>query len=126
VAFGKAADYPLDAVKAYDPLDTGKEGWTQKNDLEAPASIGAKGRVEIAKLKLWRDTVYTAQGYMNRPDAYAEYVDTFYVQPGHYLCMGDNSAQSSDSRDWGTVPERLMLGKAVFVFWPPSRIGFIK
>ena len=55
---------------------------------------------------------------------------TFYVQPGHYLCLGDNSAQSSDSRKWGAVPERLMLGKAVFVFWPayppPSRIGFIK
>ena len=43
-----------------------------------------------------------------------------------YLCLGDNSAQSSDSRKWGTVPDRLMLGKAVFVFWPANRIGFIK
>ena len=52
--------------------------------------------------------------------------DIFYVQPGHYLCLGDNSAQSSDSRSWGLVPERLMLGKAVFVFFPPARVGFIK
>jgi hypothetical protein len=32
---------------------------------------------------------------------------------------------------WGAVPERLMLGQAVFVFWPswltpPNRIGLIK
>ena len=53
-------------------------------------------------------------------------VDTFYVQPGHYLCLGDNSGQSSDGRSWGLVPERLMLGKAVFVFFPINRVGFIK
>ena len=126
VDFGAAADFPLMPIKEYDPLDTGKEGWTQRNDLEAPASIGAKGSVDVSQIKLWRDTVYTAQGLMNRPDSYADYVDTFYVQPGHYLCLGDNSAQSSDSRDWGTVPQRLMLGKAVFVFWPLSRVGLIK
>lgn len=126
IDFGKDADYPLEVIKEYDPLDSGKEGWTQRNDLDAPASIGAKGQVELSKLKIWRDTVYTAQGIMNRPGDYAEYFDTFYVQPGHYLCLGDNSAQSSDSRDWGTVPERLMLGKAAFVFWPYNRLGFIK
>jgi signal peptidase I len=40
--------------------------------------------------------------------------------------MGDNSTQSSDSRDWGTVPERSMLGRAVFTFWPYNRVGFIR
>jgi signal peptidase I len=40
--------------------------------------------------------------------------------------MGDNSSQSSDGRMWGLVPERLMLGRAVFIFWPVERIGFIK
>jgi signal peptidase I len=55
-----------------------------------------------------------------------ERADLYYVQPGHYFCMGDNSAHSSDSRSWGAVPERLMLGKAVFVFWPRTRIGFIR
>jgi signal peptidase I len=53
-------------------------------------------------------------------------VQTFYIQPGHYFCLGDNSSSSSDGRDWGQVPERLLLGKAVVVYWPPSRIGVIK
>ena len=46
--------------------------------------------------------------------------------PGHYFCLGDNSSSSSDGRDWGLVPERLMLGRAVVVYWPLSRIGVIK
>jgi hypothetical protein len=54
-------------------------------------------------------------------------VQTFYVQPGHYFCLGDNSSSSSDGRDWGLVPERLMLGKAVVVYWPGSweLVGYI-
>ncbi|HXG09720.1 MAG TPA: S26 family signal peptidase [Gemmataceae bacterium] len=43
---------------------------------------------------------------------------TLYVHPGHYLCLGDNSPESSDGRSWGTVPERLMLGRALLVYYP--------
>ena len=49
-----------------------------------------------------------------------------YVQPGHYLCLGDNSQASSDSRDWGLVPERLMLGRALLVYYPFDRVGRIR
>jgi signal peptidase I len=51
---------------------------------------------------------------------------TMYVQPGHYLCLGDNSQASADSRDWGLVPERLMLGRALVVYFPLDRIGPIR
>jgi signal peptidase I len=97
--------------------------YTTENDIDAPASIGAKGTATIRSIKLHRDVFYT-------PGSLGHFI--YYVQPGHYLCLGDNSSQSSDSRTWGTVPERLMLGKAVFVFWPfylsptKNRIGFIK
>jgi signal peptidase I len=50
---------------------------------------------------------------------------TLYVQPGHYLCMGDNSPESYDGRSWGLVPERLMLGRALMVYWPLDRAGII-
>jgi signal peptidase I len=100
--------------------DMNPEGWTQTNDVLAPASIGASGGVGVQNIKLHRDIYYTQQG--QGPSK----ADIFYVQPGHFMCLGDNSAQSSDSRKWGMVPERLMLGKAVFVFFPLDRIGFIK
>ena len=51
---------------------------------------------------------------------------TFYVQKGHYMCLGDNSPESSDSRAWGTVPERLMLGRALMVYYPFTRAGLIR
>ena len=86
--------------------------------------------VNVSDLTLWRDTYYTN----------SENTFTLYVQPGHYLCMGDNSPASSDSRSWGRqdsgdnrgglVPERLMLGRALLVYWPfwpsHSRVGPIK
>ena len=51
---------------------------------------------------------------------------TYYVQKGHYLCLGDNSPESSDSRTWGLVPQRLMLGRALMVYYPFSRAGLIR
>ena len=103
------------------------DGHTLQNDVLAPAGVGAKGAVEVSGLKLWQDTFFTPSA----AGAPAETVDTYYVQPGHSLCLGDNSGQSSDSRKWGLVPDRLMLGRAVFVFWPPfplgnTRVGFIR
>jgi signal peptidase I len=123
-----------------------QRGPTEENDLQ-PASIGAKGAVvAISHLKIWRDTYYTV--HIDRQEAdyggqslnFARAADwevlrdlpvsTMYVQPGHYLCLGDNSPESSDGRSWGLVPERLLLGRAMLIyypFWPISaRAGLIR
>lgn len=43
-----------------------------------------------------------------------------------YFMMGDNSRNSNDSRVWKFVPEKNIVGKAFFVFWPLNNIKFIK
>jgi signal peptidase I len=42
----------------------------------------------------------------------------FTMEKDWYFPMGDNSSASSDARFWGHTPERLMIGRAVMVFWP--------
>lgn len=123
VDFGPEADYLPMEPGPEDQADP--EGWVYANDVERPASIGVKGKATVRHLVLSRDIYYTSA---RLPPDFSQ-PDVYYVQPGHYLCLGDNSAQSSDSRKWGLVPDRLLLGKAVFVFWPAypeMRIGLIK
>ena len=123
-------------------------GPTEKNDLE-PASIGVQGgSFSVQELKLWRDTYYTNSqdsgdhgSIWDQPSEWKSLRNlpalTMYVEPGHYLCMGDNSPASSDSRSWGPrsspndqrgglVPKELMLGRALLVYWPFGRFGPIK
>jgi signal peptidase I len=44
--------------------------------------------------------------------------DTVTIPPSSYFALGDNSANSLDSRYWGFVPADNVVGKGLFVYWP--------
>jgi signal peptidase I len=45
------------------------------------------------------------------------------IPKGNYFFMGDNRAESCDSREWGTVPRGNLIGEVFATYWPPNRIS---
>lgn len=48
------------------------------------------------------------------------------VPKGHFYFLGDNSSSSKDSRFWGFVPRKYIVGKVFIRFWPLWRVGLIR
>jgi signal peptidase I len=45
------------------------------------------------------------------------------IAPGTYFMMGDNRSSSCDSRVWGAVPRKNLIGQVFATYWPPNRIS---
>jgi signal peptidase I len=48
------------------------------------------------------------------------------VPAGHYFVVGDNSVNSYDSRSWGCLPAKDVLGRMAFCYSPPAHMGVVK
>jgi len=63
--------------------------------------------------------------YYNRGQ-YAKEGERFTVPRNSSFVLGDNSASSRDSRYWGIVDKKYLVGKAFLIYWPLNRIRVIK
>jgi signal peptidase I len=99
--------YPLDPSKSYIKRVVGLPGeWVSV--VDGRVLINGKALIE-SYLPAER---YDRQSY-----------SPTYVAPGHYYVLGDYRESSNDSRVWGTVNQKFIYGKAVFVYWPFSQFG---
>src|SRR4051812_17071092 len=78
------------------------------------------GRVMVCKQR-GRSCRILREPYVRPPQE--DFGPTF-VPPGHYFMMGDNRGNSADSREWGTIRRKQIIGRAFMIYWPLTRIGF--
>jgi signal peptidase I len=85
--------------------------------------IGLPGdRVEV------RDGVVFVNGQGLEEDYIAAspvYESAWDIPIDSLFVLGDNRNNSSDSHSWGPVPVEYVIGKATFVYWPPTEWGVV-
>lgn len=84
--------------------------------------IGVPGdRIRIDRGRVYRNGVALDEPYVLHPDdrSFAE----ISVRPGSVYVLGDNRAQSEDSRLFGPVGDDRLIGRAIAGLWPPHLLG---
>ena len=109
---------PRDIVVFWYPLDTSKS--YIKRVIGVPGDVVEVRRGQVLVNGALLDESYVPPNYFDRRS-----YPSVYVEPGHYYVLGDHRNQSNDSRMWGLVPEQNVYGKAVFRYWPVSKMGTI-
>jgi len=99
---GQRVEIQADGVYVYNPDGTG--GKLEESD----GSLG-----------------YTVSFAPSSPSAYKYHRQTIIVGEGEVFVMGDHRSVSEDSRSFGCVDERCIVGKAYFRVTPFDRIGFL-
>ncbi len=111
--------YPLDPKKDFVKRLIGMPG----------ERIEIRGGVAIVNGRPLTEAPFSNITYYNvdRDDwKYGHTGQVFEVPDNYYFVLGDNSANSSDGRFWGFVPQRNVLGRARLVWWPPNRVKVLR
>lgn len=89
--------------------------------------IGVPGdTVEVRNGTVFVNGHALEEGYV--PEEYRDhsFMARVRVPEDQYFVLGDHRNSSNDSRSWGMVPRRYIYGKAVFVYWPPDKMGVLR
>ena len=75
----------------------------------------ANGQIIRSHLKEAEDSIYSGHTEYSK----LRYDLPITVTPNHYYMLGDNSINSRDSRAWGELPQKNVIGHSSIVYWPP-------
>lgn len=93
----------------------------QKDPQNSHIDIVARGAVALERLRIDRDIYY----YCTLTPR-SRFINGLYRLPSNgYLALGDNQPSSSDSRDWGPVPQENLVGTGQLTWWPPQAMRLL-
>jgi signal peptidase I len=108
------------------PQACGKPSATASSQTFIKRVVGLPGdHIQIIKGHVIRNGKREADSYIEpcgSSDS-CNFPQPITIPPGDYFMMGDNRGLSDDSRFWGPVPQKWIIGVAFFTYWPPNRIG---
>ncbi len=84
-----------------------------------------EGQILVNGQVLKEAEVFQSIHYVN-DGLYGKTRQVIQVPPNHFYVLGDNSRSSHDSRFWGFVPARFLIGRAVCIFWPLNRLRALR
>lgn len=95
-----------------------------ENEPDLIKRIIARGGMEVVEKNgiMIIDGKKLKESYIRPDNSNADY-GPFNVPDKKLFVMGDNRANSKDSRFLGPIEEDTVIGRAFFVYWPPNRIG---
>jgi len=104
-----------DVVILYDPVDGGL-------DVKRVVALGGD-TVAFSGEDLWVNGELTGRPGRSGGDAAPRWRSEVTVPCDAVFVMGDNRANSMDSRDYGPVALKEIRGRAILAFWPPGQWG---
>jgi len=113
-----------DVVVFIYPLDE-KKNFIKRLVALGGESVEIKNGTVYINDKPLLDPVFNQRYYYNRGD-FAQEGQKIIVPKDSYFVMGDNSSSSQDSRYWGFVPYKSIVGEAMLIYWPPQRMRLIR
>jgi len=100
-----------------------KKNYPQENIINIQDKLWIVDPYKITSKGIHNDKLITKQ---NSPHQALFNMKPILIPDNTYFMMGDNRDHSNDSRFWGTVPQKYIVGKAIFVWWPPRRIRMLE
>jgi len=100
--------YPLDPKRAF---------------VKRVAALGGE-TVAVRDGRLYIDGAPVVEEYLPPGVSHRDF-GPLTVPEGSLFMLGDNRANSDDSRVWGELDEDLVIGKAVAIYWPVNRLSAV-